>query len=183
MIDEISRGDPSQIFGDFLTYIDKDYREDEFRLSYSGKPISVPDNLIIVGTTNPYDRSVAELDDALLRRFHMIEFKPDRKVLEAHFKEVGLDGAFADRVLRLFSEVDRLMPHGFGHAHFMRLERLNSFRKNGTESCVFLLPGPSNSTPSGSGRSTPCLMNCFQRRLRNSKSIVEAVGATAEPRQ
>ena len=122
VIDELSRGDPSRVFGDVLTYIDKDYRGEKFQLSYSERIVFIPDNVIIIATTNPYDRSVTELDDALLRRFHMIEFQPDAKALEKHFVKSGLVGDYSNRVVRLFSELNRLLPFGFGHAFFFRLE-------------------------------------------------------------
>lgn len=139
VIDEISRGDPSRVFGDLLTYIDKDYRDEEFHLTYSGKEFWIPDNVIIIGTTNPYDRSVAELDDAFIRRFHMIQFPPSAAVLQRHFEEAGLDGDYSARVLRLFSVLNDRMPHGFGHAYFFRIEGPEQLRNEWRAKLRFLV--------------------------------------------
>jgi 5-methylcytosine-specific restriction protein B len=139
VIDEISRGDASRVMGDLLTYIDKDYREQKFRLSYSGEIVSIPSNIIILATTNPYDRSIAELDDALLRRFYMIEFPPSKDALENHFKQRGLDGDYSKKVLHLFSELNRKMPHGFGHSHFFRLEGPTQLREEWQGKLRFLI--------------------------------------------
>lgn len=122
VVDEISRGDPARVFGDTLTYIDSDYRGRSFQLSYSSKVFSIPDNLIIIGTTNPYDRSVTEMDDAFIRRFEMIEFAPSADVLRKHFSDRAITGDYVERVVRLFEQLNTVMPHGFGHSHFFRLE-------------------------------------------------------------
>lgn len=118
IIDEISRGDPSRIFGELLTYIEETYRCQEFSLSYSGKVISIPQNVIIIGTTNPYDRSVSEMDDAFIRRFYMIQFPPDGKLLEKHLTEEGATPELIKKISHLFKVINDNMPYGFGHAHF-----------------------------------------------------------------
>jgi 5-methylcytosine-specific restriction protein B len=118
VIDEISRGDPSRIFGDLLTYIEPTYRNVTFTLSYSGEKARIPDNLIIVGTVNPYDRSVAEMDDAFVRRFHMIEFRGDQNKLRLKLEEDGASSDLVNRILHFYSTVSAALPNGFGQAHF-----------------------------------------------------------------
>ena len=118
LIDEISRADPSRVLGELLTYIENDYRENEFSLAYSGKKVSIPSNVIIVATTNPYDRSVSELDDALIRRFYMVEIAPNRVALEEHLNGAGLHETFTGKLLHLFDILNAAFPHGFGHSHF-----------------------------------------------------------------
>lgn len=94
VIDELNRGDVARIFGELLTYLELDYRDKEFTLAISGRPISLPRNLVVLATANPFDRSVTDLDDALLRRFIVIMMEPDKAFLEAHLKSAGVRSEF-----------------------------------------------------------------------------------------
>ena len=76
VIDEINRGNLSKVFGEL--YFLLEYRNEEMGLQYSGKPFSLPDNLYFIGTMNTADRSIALVDLALRRRFHFVEFHPDK---------------------------------------------------------------------------------------------------------
>lgn len=129
VIDEISRGDPSRVFGELLTYVEPDYRDRTFALGYSGKPYSVPANLIIIATANPYDRSVGEMDDAFLRRFEIVEFDPDKEVLRDRLVENGLPEDLRKKVLHLFDTLNATVPNGVGHAHFFGLRNLGDVRQ------------------------------------------------------
>ena len=76
VIDEINRGNVAKVFGEL--YFLLEYREREIRLQYSSKLFSLPKNLYIIGTMNTADRSIALVDLALRRRFHFVEFHPDK---------------------------------------------------------------------------------------------------------
>ncbi len=76
VIDEINRGNLSKVFGEL--YFLLEYRDEEMRLLYADEPFSLPDNLYIIGTMNTADRSIALVDLALRRRFHFVEFHPDK---------------------------------------------------------------------------------------------------------
>lgn len=121
VIDEISRGDPSRVFGEMLTYVEPDYRDRTFTLGYSGKPYSVPSNLIIIATANPYDRSVGEMDDAFLRRFEIVEFAPDKDVLRGRLTKNGMPENLQRKVLHLFENLNAILPNAIGHAHLFGL--------------------------------------------------------------
>jgi 5-methylcytosine-specific restriction protein B len=81
IIEEINRGNPSQVFGEMLTLLEntKRSRADAMELAYRklpGEKIHVPDNLYIVGTMNIADRSLALVDLALRRRFAFVTLEP-----------------------------------------------------------------------------------------------------------
>ena len=84
IIDEINRGNLAKVFGEL--YFLLEYRDEELRLQYSDKLFALPDNLYIIGTMNTADRSIALVDLALRRRFHFVEFHPDKAPIEGLLK-------------------------------------------------------------------------------------------------
>jgi MoxR-like ATPase len=92
IIDEINRGNLSKIFGELIYALE--YRNEEIRLQYSEFDDSsngfliVPDNLLIIGTMNTADRSIALFDIALRRRFAFIPMIVDYDIV---LKTIGLN--------------------------------------------------------------------------------------------
>ncbi len=104
LIDEINRGNASRIFGELITLLDSDKRLGDdgtpgpqtasIRLPYqrAGKPVRVPldgglvdlpmpftmpQRVYILATMNSVDKSIAPLDAALRRRFHIERLGPE----------------------------------------------------------------------------------------------------------
>jgi hypothetical protein len=126
LIDEINRGDPARVFGEVLTYIEKDYREQEFRLPYSPTPRKIPANLLIFGTMNPFDRSISQLDSAFMRRFDHIDIEPNGEVVARFLDDTGLfSPAQTDRVRTWFDAMQQILtPYGIGHSYFKDVRRI-----------------------------------------------------------
>ncbi|MGX9181816.1 AAA family ATPase [Mesorhizobium sp. BHbdii] len=119
LIDEISRCDVARVFGEALTYLEPDKRGRTFHLA-SGKELSVPKNLIILATMNPWDKGVDELDVALERRFAQIDMPPSSKALREILAGKKVDSAFVERIVTFFEAIQALddeMVH-LGHAYF-----------------------------------------------------------------
>jgi 5-methylcytosine-specific restriction protein B len=71
ILDEITRADISQIFGPLYTAIEN--RNQTLIETDDGEAIELDENLSIICTMNMSDRTVNELDNAITRRFAMIE--------------------------------------------------------------------------------------------------------------
>jgi hypothetical protein len=140
IIDEINRGNVSQIFGELITLIEDDKRlgKDEgleVTLPYSKDKFGVPSNLYIIGTMNTADRSVEALDTALRRRFSFEEMipRPELVASEGYFKnENGFLGEI-DLVLLLSTinkRIGKLLDkdHQIGHSYFMCVSDLEELR-------------------------------------------------------
>lgn len=121
VVDELNRGDVARIFGELLTYLELNYREKDFTLAISGRKTSLPKNLIVIATANPFDRSVTDLDDALLRRFIVIMLEPDKPFLRKYLEDKGVEERVVVRTLRLFDILNENFPAGFGHTSFLQV--------------------------------------------------------------
>ncbi|MFD1253482.1 5-methylcytosine-specific restriction enzyme B [Devosia equisanguinis] len=119
LIDEISRCDVARVFGEALTYMEVDKRDLEFTLA-SGSKLTVPRNLVILATMNPWDKGVDELDVALERRFAQIDVPPSVDALRQILTRRGVDNALIGRLSEFFEGVQKLDNElvRLGHAYF-----------------------------------------------------------------
>ena len=81
VIEEINRGNPAQVFGEMLTLLEADKRNEAEALALSYRRsneerVYIPDNLYVIGTMNIADRSLALVDLAFRRRFAFEELEP-----------------------------------------------------------------------------------------------------------
>lgn len=91
IIDEINRGNVSKIFGELVTLLEADKRDDGKQesgkhtvsviLPYSKERFSVPSNVYIIGTMNTTDRSTGTLDYAIRRRFAFVTLPAEPNVV------------------------------------------------------------------------------------------------------
>ena len=124
MIDEINRGNLAKVFGEL--YFLLEYREAELRLLYSDEPFALPENLFIIGTMNTADRSIALVDLALRRRFHFVEFHPDkppvegllRRWMELHTADMAWVAAVVERANQKLDD----RQAAIGPSYFMKLD-------------------------------------------------------------
>ncbi len=71
----------AKVFGEL--YFLLEYRNEDIALQYSPEErFGLPANLLIIGTMNTADRSIALVDAALRRRFHFVPFFPDEPPVE-----------------------------------------------------------------------------------------------------
>ena len=70
---------------------------------------------------NPFDRSVAELDDAMERRFDRIELNPNIDTLRNFLIAAGMENNLIGKVIEFFNFANDQSPHGFGHTYFRNI--------------------------------------------------------------
>jgi len=121
IIDEINRGDPARIFGELLYALE--YRNREVELA-SGTKLMVPTNLVVIGTMNSVDRSVALVDYALRRRFSFLRVEPNADLIDdRHPTPAGRAAARALEALNKQIVTIADADHQLGHSYFLAAGR------------------------------------------------------------
>lgn len=122
IIDEMNRGNLAKVFGEL--YFLLEYRSQDLELQYSDDPFKLPKNLLVIGTMNTADRSIALVDGALRRRFYFVPFFPDEapvagllsRWLDANRPQLSWVNDVVNRANELLG--DRHIA--VGPSHFMR---------------------------------------------------------------
>ena len=123
LIDEINRADLGRVLGEAVMLFEVGEAPRRVRLPQvpAGHPpdLALSPNLLVLGTRNTADRSIARLDLAIRRRFAFVPVWPDLDVVEAEGVDVAVE-LFADTVHSFAEFADdetlRLVP---GHAYFL----------------------------------------------------------------
>jgi hypothetical protein len=139
IIDEINRGNISNIFGELITLIEKSKRigmpeETNTILPYSKDEFGVPKNVFILGTMNTADRFIALLDTALRRRFKFIEMMPDTSIFKKlnSNNELIVEGINIKNMLKMINKRIEILydrDHTIGQAYFIDLIKNNTIDK------------------------------------------------------
>ncbi|MFZ2528186.1 MAG: AAA family ATPase [Rhodococcus sp. (in: high G+C Gram-positive bacteria)] len=124
IIDEINRGNLAKIFGEL--YFLLEYRNESIDLLYGSgdsQPFMLPRNVIILGTMNTADRSIALVDAAMRRRFAFLALHPSEEptngILRSWLRSQGYSAETAD----LLDELNNLIEDDdfkIGPSYFMR---------------------------------------------------------------
>lgn len=125
IIDEINRGNISNIFGELITLIEPSKRvgnleEVKVKLPYSNEYFGVPNNVYILGTMNSSDRSTVLFDTALRRRFQFVEMPPNYDI----FKNVSIDEVNIYSMFKSINlRIEYLLGKDYliGHTYFLEL--------------------------------------------------------------
>jgi 5-methylcytosine-specific restriction protein B len=123
IIDEINRADLGRVLGEAVSLLEPGEPDRKVRLPHvpAGFPesLQLSPHLLIIGTRNTADRSIARIDLAIRRRFAFVDVWPSLDVVRNEDDDLAVE--LFDRVLETFAEFAdddglRLVP---GHAYFL----------------------------------------------------------------
>lgn len=106
LVIEINRGDLAKILGEAIFLLEPN-EERTIKLK-SGKEITMPQNLYIIGTMNTADRTIAILDFAIRRRFAFIDVWPSNELLRKILDEKRVDEKIKELALNYFNDIQNI---------------------------------------------------------------------------
>ncbi len=127
IIDEINRANVSKVFGETILTLDREYTADLVsEIEYKGSTVStfsIPSNVYIIATMNSADRSIAQIDFAIRRRFAFVKFYPNSELIAAisdcsNMPEISpkeLMEALNKKIFKVLKDENMLL----GHAYFI----------------------------------------------------------------
>lgn len=124
IIDEINRGNLAKIFGEL--YFLLEYRDEAIDLMYSSKdsePFFLPRNLLLIGTMNTADRSIALVDTAMRRRFAFVPLHPAQEPTKSMLRRWLAARKYPERVADLHEALNEAIgdpDFQIGPSYFMR---------------------------------------------------------------
>jgi 5-methylcytosine-specific restriction endonuclease McrBC GTP-binding regulatory subunit McrB len=113
LIEELTRANLSAVLGELMTYIE--HRERQFLTVYSRRPVRVANNLTVLATYNPTDRSAIEIDGALLRRLRIIDFPPSIEQLSEMLTKNSVSANVIAQLQKIFTECKEKFPKHYEH--------------------------------------------------------------------
>ena len=113
LVEELTRANLPAVLGELMTYLE--HRDRSFVTLYSRKPVHVAENLVLLATYNPTDRTALNLDEALIRRLRIIRFPPSVEQLAEMLSKRELSEAVIERLKNIFRECERGFPTDYEH--------------------------------------------------------------------
>jgi 5-methylcytosine-specific restriction protein B len=147
VIDEINRAEIATTFGEALFALE-DRESRIVKTAHFSEPFSIPRNLQLIGTMNTADKSIANIDFAIRRRFRFIPVFPDVSKLENWLSKLSTNLSnftlseyckFFERTNKRIAASSQLGPHmqlgeamfvpsGFGDTAISEEDFLYNFR-------------------------------------------------------
>lgn len=121
IIDEINRGNLAKVFGEL--YFLLEYRDRNVELLYGDGDFTLPANVLLIGTMNTADRSIALVDAAMRRRFAFVALHPSEPPISDMLRTWLHRRGRPERVADLLGELNRqIVDPDFkvGPSYFMR---------------------------------------------------------------
>ena len=119
IIDEINRANLSKVFGELMFLFE--YRSQSIPLAGGGR-FRIPNNVMIIGTMNTADRSIALVDHALRRRFAFLELYPSHEILLRYHDKTGFNPTGLIKVLNRLNSVINDKHYSVGISYFLNPE-------------------------------------------------------------
>ena len=116
VVDEINRANLSRVLGELMFLLE--YRDQTITLA-SGERFSIPTNVILLGTLNTADRSIALVDHALRRRFAFLALQPNYELLR---RSHANSAVAMDELIRTLQQINAHIGDAnyfIGHSFFL----------------------------------------------------------------